>query len=329
MKKVFNNYQLAHVWAQQNQEEGRSHNGNFHFSGDTLYSYSTPIARIVKGVALVTCESYSVTTRGKHIGPALSAVAHRPCFRVPFLGATGGRAFSHPDAKNMREVHKGNLAHYAKRYEEERARLMRCRDLQAPGTPLGGIASTRDEYIRAFKLRAPKPFPVVADAEAISAKHAARLAKRNSPKEIAKREREKIRREEKERAQHAALYAEIAANVDKWRAGENVPLRLRNPSVRKHYGQGAYIQHAHTLLRVNGEEVETSQGARFPLAHGKKAWPFIQGVKERGEGWQRNGHAIHLGSFAIDEITPDGDVRAGCHLVKFEEVERMAKELGL
>lgn len=38
-RKVFANSMVAHVWAQQNQTEGRSSNGNFYFDGRALYSY--------------------------------------------------------------------------------------------------------------------------------------------------------------------------------------------------------------------------------------------------------------------------------------------------
>jgi hypothetical protein len=114
MKKVFPNDMVAHVWAQQKQDEGRSGNGNFSFSGPTIYSYGTPIANIVTGTrkrkgALLTSQSYSVTTTGKHKNATWSAWhGNGPSFTVPFLGVTGGRAFRHPDATNMKEVHKGN-----------------------------------------------------------------------------------------------------------------------------------------------------------------------------------------------------------------------------
>jgi hypothetical protein len=42
-----------------------------------------------------------------------------------------------------------------------------------------------------------------------------------------------------------------------------------------------------------------------------------------------NGHSIRLGNYAIDRIEPDGTVHAGCHVVRWEEIERIAPELSV
>ena len=90
MQTVFTNAMTAHVWAQQSQECG--HSGSLSFAGDTLSSYGTPIARIVKGrggpVCLLTSRRYSVTTSG-HCSQARRAFAGS-VFTVPMLGAFGG-----------------------------------------------------------------------------------------------------------------------------------------------------------------------------------------------------------------------------------------------
>ena len=50
MKNVFNNRQLAHVWANQSQDTGRNANGSMFFESDTIYSYGRhyAMARIYK-----------------------------------------------------------------------------------------------------------------------------------------------------------------------------------------------------------------------------------------------------------------------------------------
>ena len=110
-------------------------------------------------------------------------------------------------------------------------------------------------------------------------------------------------------ADDARKLAEIADKIAAWREGGSVSL----------WGC------PHTLMRVRGDNIETSRGATFPIAHGIRAWPFI--LRAKGNGWKSSGHGIALGLFHIDEITASGDVRAGCHLVKSEEVERMAATL--
>lgn len=46
MKTVFDNRQVAHVWAQQNQSQGRYSNAQFYFRDRTIFSYrdSWPLA---------------------------------------------------------------------------------------------------------------------------------------------------------------------------------------------------------------------------------------------------------------------------------------------
>jgi hypothetical protein len=78
------------------------------------------------------------------------------------------------------------------------------------------------------------------------------------------------------------------------------------------------------MLRIDGDEVLTSRGVRFPVSHAKRALAFVRKVRESGQSYIRNGHTIHLGPYAIDRIEPDGTVKAGCHVVSWQEIERMA-----
>lgn len=82
-------------------------------------------------------------------------------------------------------------------------------------------------------------------------------------------------------------------------------------------------------LRAYGEELQTSHGASVPLAHAIKAFRFLKLIRERGEGWKRNGHTVRVGHFQIDRIESDGSFVAGCHDIKWPEVERLARELGV
>jgi hypothetical protein len=81
------------------------------------------------------------------------------------------------------------------------------------------------------------------------------------------------------------------------------------------------------MLRVVGDEVETSLGARFPRAHAIRGLAFVRGVRASGREFIPNGHAIHLGNYVVDRIEPDGTVHAGCHVVRWEEIERIAPQL--
>lgn len=72
------NEQTAIKWVK-TQGVGKSSNGNLNYSGHIIRSYSTPIASIItnpagQSIALVTSETYSVTTSGKHMPAVRSAL---------------------------------------------------------------------------------------------------------------------------------------------------------------------------------------------------------------------------------------------------------------
>ena len=79
MKTVFSNSEVAHVWAQQNQNEGRNPGGSFYFYNKTIYSYGRhfPIATFHdSGAVLFTTQGYSNTT-SRHISHVCSAISHK------------------------------------------------------------------------------------------------------------------------------------------------------------------------------------------------------------------------------------------------------------
>lgn len=119
-------------------------------------------------------------------------------------------------------------------------------------------------------------------------------------------------------AKAAAVLAKYANEIAEWRNGG---------------GRATYhvSYNVPTMLRIRGEMVETSKGAEFPISHALRAIPLVLRCRERGIDWHRNGHTVHLGSFQIDSIDAFGNVTAGCHVVMFDEIERlisMLRELG-
>ena len=80
---------------------------------------------------------------------------------------------------------------------------------------------------------------------------------------------------------------------------------------------------------ITGGKLETSQGADVPLVHAVKAFRFIKLVKERGQGWQRNGAQVRVGHFTLDSIDTDGNMKAGCHNFEWQDIEALATRLGV
>lgn len=106
MQTVFTNDMVAHVWAQQTQHFGRSHNGQFYFEGPALYSYGAHYMVGLfapDGTVFLNSTNSSRTTEGKHKNAARRALPNygRDAARLPDLediapvilraGRNGGR----------------------------------------------------------------------------------------------------------------------------------------------------------------------------------------------------------------------------------------------
>jgi hypothetical protein len=181
--KTTTNRGVANAWV--NGIEAKSGNGNMSTNGcGTLYSYSTPIGIIKQGVDgqpvyLITARSYSVTTRGKHIGPAHGATGYN-AHVVPFFGI--GRVGRHgPDSLDMMEAHAGNVAYLVQRYVDDREGMKAKRSFgQFDEEHLMRLAANARAYALAFGLPVPE-IDHMGDIVALRGHHeakAARAAKR-------------------------------------------------------------------------------------------------------------------------------------------------------
>jgi hypothetical protein len=301
-KCVFDTGEIPHLWANRTQEEARNRHGNLYFTGDTIYSYGShfPIARHVmhdagERAVLFTTASYSVTTSG-HCSAVRSAIPSGiPVFHVPNVchGRYSGSELTADD-------HAGTLADYTERIEKKVITSARARSSYAKEWNHEHAVRLRDEafaYCAFFGLPVPNiPEVPELDSEALTA-----IRKRE-----AKRAAEKAEQTQRENEQEAIRHSE---NMTKWRASEY---------------HGGFPYGFPTMLRIIGDEVQTSRGARFPVSHAKRALAFVRKVRESGQAYVRNGRTIHLGPYALDRIEPDGTVKAGCHVVSWEEIERIA-----
>lgn len=321
MTTVFPNHMVAHVWAQQEQPEGHSHNGNFHFEGTRLYSYQTCIARFVvykqgHPIVLATSERYSVTTSGKHM-PAMRGALRSSVrvFYVPYV------ATSTPQAME------DNLAHLVKVYKDEVARLKRKRYYVSGYSVdyLDKYSGAASGYAEAFGLPAPE-LDSFADRRAIEYAHAARNAKRNNPKEIAKRERAAARKAKRDAEKDHIAILEALERLAIWRTGAAGFNAIRE------------FKKLPCALRVFGETLETSWGAVVPLEHAKRAFRLVASMRAANVAWTRSPSISDMageqslsrvGQFTVDRIEANGDIKAGCHTILWPEIERVARELGL
>jgi hypothetical protein len=335
-KYVFqDNDQIAHIWIGHNlsgegQNNARNPRGNFYFRNETIYSYGShfPIASFVsngkrKAIQLTT-RTYSPTTFG-HVSTVRSAIQGNklPVFHLQFPS----------DGKN--ETARG-IKDYLSRITyaiEDQKKSRATRNIQnARETALTNKAECI-KFCRFWKVKPPK-FPVIPGLPKDFASRQSRERILQTERDTRKAEERRIAREkwEKENAERLAKYR---AKVEEW-----------NTNIEQHITDwlngGSLNQPAHgyyfntsvpeplevpTLLRIMRDEVETSRYASFPIAHAKRGLALVRAVMARGEEWKANEHTCKLGLYQIQRITADGTVYAGCHVVPWSSIARIAPAL--
>jgi len=318
MKKVLSNSsEVAHVFAQRNQSEGRTGTGHLYFSDSVLYSYGShfPLAIFLddkkKGTRLIlNNDRYSVTT-SKHQHEVRYA-----CNHYTFINTNtavmkvladnvryGWKANSKGEAiKHVSEYVTRALVGAAKKAASRRKVELKAADIAAGVEVYNEAKSLLDYLGYAMPAHITRLYQTLQnDYSTVISQNAKAIA-------AAKRKEDKRRKEAYARVQKEAREA-----LSAWRSGES-----------KHSTVYAL---ENVALRINGDNIETTKGAVFPLEHGRMAFPFIKAVL--GKGWERGSHTIHLGHYQIDKILPDGTVIAGCHTVPYSEVELVAKQLNI
>lgn len=399
MKTVYDNAMVAHIWANQSQGSARSSNGNFWFSGNTINSYQTPIARIVtavngKTVILRTCNTYSVTTSGKHERAIDRAIGYDgnkgpTQFKVPFVtnphideGKTHAANLEYLLKAARAELVKVNTARFdsydASTYDESGRPVDPTHSTAMPRflngarhrfqvaaryAELFAVPSEFDggrEVLTAldvWRLRfAAYDSPTARHKRELARSARLRAAERVAEREIAERQAqlsrmfaawqagestirprandfqagstERAALEAAEQTEYQERFALEAARRDKWLAGESVSFHGYDIDGRSALIRAVNVTR-NALGEITGGTLQTSQGATVPLVEAVKVFRFLKLIRERGESWHRNGQTVRVGLFQLDSIDPDGSFKAGCHLFRFDEVARLARELGL
>jgi hypothetical protein len=299
MRHVYPNHEIPHLWAHQAQEEARNSSSSFYFAGPTVYSYGShfPIARHVTNgggerAILFTTASHSVTTT-HHCSLVHRAIpAAVPVFDVPHVQGSWGNNPNHQDNVESYIRRLGDLLSKAKRSRTDCNREWRQREALA-------LRQQLRRYIAFFDV-VDVTVPASEELEALQSWIAAH------------QEEERQRREEAARLAEEQRRIEQAERIQRFRVGDP---------------ETSYIPGVSPMLRITEGEVQTSLGARFPVSHALLALAFIRQVRASGREYVHNGHSVHLGHYAVDRIEPDGTVHAGCHVVKWEEIEHIAPQL--
>lgn len=313
MKTCFDNHQVCHVWAQQTQREGYGSKKNIFFEGRTIYSYGYhfPMAIFLDAATvLLNTDSYSVST-SRHQSYVRNAISHKVR-----LGASTAilKAFAsykddnpHKFPADVRDaIVKEVLAKCGGHMQAALKRKKASKREDDIGAAIYEIENAF-KIFDFFKAKRPKE---------LEARHYLLTNDKENVLRVYGEKIEKERKAAERKTAKARKARQIVMNetIAKWLMGER--------------GCMIHDYHGPVMLRVRGDNIETSQGAEFPIKHGIKAFKFIRWVKEgKASEWQKNGKRIPLGHFEIDAINSAGDVKAGCHTVLWPEIERIGREL--
>lgn len=306
MKTVFTNSECIHVYAQRTQEQGRTNNGNVWFNGDVIYSYGHhfPMACFIDNNAiLVNDDSYSIST-SQHQSELRMAVSHYNTFYVPTQIL---KDFLY--TKKFDKSFKEKLVKYAMNKSNQ---YINCATKRRKiSLKESDLSSARYELRKAIELFTHfKKKPPVKLTKALNTLNNDIDTVLNEHKVALDKAKKASDRKEK------AKQKQLMKNAEKWRSNTLEP------------GQSIYGL-SKTLMRVNGDNIETSKNANFPIEHAKKAFKLIRAVKEKGETWTNDNHEIRLGYYKIDKIDNKGNVTAGCHYVEWDQIELCAIELNI
>ena len=240
MKTVFNNSQLAHIYANQTQQTGRTPSGSFYFEGKTIYSYGGhfPIAKIVTNENGLECMLFTYRTQSNTTGKQISIVgsATRQYKKI----------YCHTPSTN----HSSNFASWLQLAEHEATKLIKAKKPELYLNELSRLNSQVIEYAQFFDLEIPSSLTAVLSIKDKS-ENLEYLIKRN---EVIKLELAKKQKEDKIKEEEI---------LKKWLNFETSRIYSRSNL---------------DFLRVNINEnrVETTQAVQIPIEIAKRLYNKIK-----------------------------------------------------
>jgi len=344
MKKVFNNSEVAHVWAQQNQKTGRNSNHSFSFDEKSIYSYSTEMARFIdKDIVLINCRQYSVTT-SQHVSliyAALSSWIHK--IEVPYVDIS----FQSNIETNYRWI--------ANNIQEEAEKLFTCNfaNMQWQKEKIAKNVNWFNAYRKAVKTKPPEEYiKYIFGQDVTFSKIIHAVLTEQEIEKLEKREKRgkkaKIRKEKK-MIKDAIIEIECLIDFCKNNSLSypiktysnssdyqflsdyigclrNIKAEFENQKViaewKNHEKQNLWNTYTpYQFLRVSkdAKKIETSKNVKIDIKEAKILFARIQKGKPV--------HGFKVGQYYTVNSFVDGVLTAGCHKIKIEEINEIAKKL--
>lgn len=328
------NTQVAHLWA--NRSRASAKGSNFFFGGPILYSYGShfPVGAFVATdpgwqgppVVLLNSGTYSVST-SKHQSYAFSAINGHGfrLFRVPRLPQTA-RESTEALAIVGNTAHADNLVYFAKRHADTIEKIGKARGSKNHtaderraifAAEADAIADDWRAYCEAFGLPAPEVDTLTGNPEYADLVEAAKHA----TAEKARREAERRKAEEAANAQGLADWREGKGPLPgAYRHAD--PARLRVVAALPQWGSKAHKRAPY----IEVDTVQTTGGAAVEASEVRPLLSRILAARASGDLAEFAG--VRVGDFTISGGTAHA-LRIGCHRIEWEEVEYLARRLGV
>ena len=341
-RHVFPSAMVAHVWANQSQDNARNAKQSVSFQGPKYYSYRTCVAMFTdanlngKRVVLISNNHWGNAT-GRHISRAQAALDKE----------TNKIFYVHQADLDRPEAHSLNVNTLFNAYKERALRFTK------PNVHTWGYEDTLDNRLRAIYQAAAdyrtycqifgleEPYP---NFDYYTYLARTNFAKYYDPRHVSQRNAKAA----KEHLRVATIMGYVHAYAEGvWPRKPNIT-RLPKRMQREAYsvlnpwqprkssltaeqwlaGEGrasalGYHQDK-TLVRRKDDRLETSQGAQVPWLDAVRVFGAAQQHRRMDREWHRNGSQYRVGHFQLDRIEADGTIKAGCHVISYDEMLRLA-----
>jgi hypothetical protein len=289
MKHVVSSSEVPHLWAHQSQDSARNGNDTLYFRGATIYSYGShfPIASFVETPDQSRVIYFTTETYSVTTARHISMVRHSLPGYLPVFNVPLDQGFYRKEPAYFAGTYRDRIKEASENVARSRNQNLREYRYET----LCELVKEANRYCETFKLS--ETFMVPTDFDELK-KELSRIA-------AEKRSEEKARQAETLRKNSEA--------IEQWCKGLRSELPWNIETV---------------YLRIEGDEMVTSKGARVPLSHAVALLETIEHCIETRTPYKRNGHTIRIGFYTVDSIDTDGNLRAGCHSILWSQISRIA-----
>lgn len=350
-----NNSMVAHLWANEKQESANG--SNFYFEGESIYSYGRhfEVGRIVRNKrgekAYLINDIYRSSSTSKHQCCVRNAIpTGSKVFSVGYnMSNTGNMAFVTSGLESIKDA----IEKYKKARTELSYRdiwgafknLMDYIEFFDMGTPQRLLKKSANEWLRtnhelSYKSDKIKRehvrelkhiFQILLNHQALEVLGTVNVivdevcgegtwikySERSERWRKGEEERERIKLE-RLRKEEEARYKDFDEKLEEWKSGEinflNTPFYIPG-------------EKPNAWIRIKGNIIETSKQIKIGIAEARKLWRAVSAM-HRGAEFRHGlveditGHQWSLNRYENDLLT------AGCHRMAYNEMERIAKQLG-